>query len=667
MLHVACVKWGKAYGPEYVNTLFDMVRRNLPAGFPGDFVCLTDDPTGLEEGIKTLPLPGGLTGWWNKLCLFAPGVFPDEERVLYFDLDTVITGPLDSIATYRGGFTTLRDAYRPNGLQSAVMMWEVGCEQIWEVWHHKGCPMDERGDQGFIEDYFGEKLPPRLQDLFPEKFRSYKVECRNHIPKGTSVVFFHGHPRPHEVTTGWVPEVWKVGGGSGIEWVVTSNTDDKVLRAQVSHALTLNCAWLKPGNDTTTAIIVGGGPSLTENLFYIRGMQAAGGKVFATGNTYKYLQQQGIQPDAHVLLDAREDNYAFVPVETCPKYYASQCHPRVLAAAGPDLICWHAAMTSYESLVQDHEGAKVGGGTTVGLKAIALAFALGHRHLRLFGFDSSYGPSHHAYEQTLNDGEKTVDVTVAGRHFKCAPWMVSQYEDFKELVPILLQQGCVLRIFGDGLIPHVAALLESPQGEIKIDGLWWPSDDVHTRQAVLGTLDDLSQYIGQCAERRVAVQAGGNVGVWPKRLAEHFQHVITFEPDPRNWACLVRNVREPNVLGFNVALGERAGEVSIHHDDQNCGASYVEPGDTVKVKTLDEFELDWCDLLQLDVEGFEFKALRGARQTIERCSPVIVVELKGLGDRYGDPDERVVEWLSELGYTRVGDAHRDVIFKRISA
>lgn len=71
--------------------------------------------------------------------------------------------------------------------------------------------------------------------------------------------------------------------------------------------------------------------------------------------------------------------------------------------------------------------------------------------------------------------------------------------------------------------------------------------------------------------------------------------------------------------------------------------------------------------MQLDVEGFEFQALKGAKDTIARCSPLIVLELKGLGQRYGYADAEVEAWLTELGYERTGVAHRDVIYQRKSA
>ena len=75
MLTVACVKWGSRYDARYVNILADSVRRNLPAGFEGKFVCFTDDPIGIDNSIECRPLPGGMVGWWNKLYLFSPDDF----------------------------------------------------------------------------------------------------------------------------------------------------------------------------------------------------------------------------------------------------------------------------------------------------------------------------------------------------------------------------------------------------------------------------------------------------------------------------------------------------------------------------------------------------------------------------------------------------------------
>lgn len=54
-------------------------------------------------------------------------------RVLYLDLDTVITGSLDDLAGYSGPFAALSvedmaNERRPDGLNSSVMCWDAGKE-----------------------------------------------------------------------------------------------------------------------------------------------------------------------------------------------------------------------------------------------------------------------------------------------------------------------------------------------------------------------------------------------------------------------------------------------------------------------------------------------------------------------------------------------------------
>lgn len=70
------------------------------------------------------------------------------------------------------------------------------------------------------------------------------------------------------------------------------------------------------------------------------------------------------------------------------------------------------------------------------------------------------------------------------------------------------------------------------------------------------------------------------------------------------------------------------------------------------------------DFIQLDVEGFEHFAILGALETIERSSPLICLELKGIGKRYGHPDEDTIALLESIGYTIQARIHRDIVFVR---
>jgi uncharacterized Rossmann fold enzyme len=499
------------YSVEYVERLADMVARNLPDGFPGQLVCFTDDPSALAHlpRVKARALPAGLIGWWNKLALFAPDAFEPGSRVLYFDLDTVITGPLEDIANCQAPFAILRDAYRATGLQSSVMAWEAGnwTVDFWLTHVRERHPAILGGDQAWIEQRLdalrGFSMHPHiLQKLYPWKFASYKAGAVAGIPKGCSVVFFHGHPRPHEVTDGWVPQVWKVGGGTPAEFVPIGTVPQGVVLSNVRDSIAQGYDVLEQSEpNSAAAIICGGAPSLADNVALIGSIRAAGAALFSCNNADAYLRSRGLTPDYHVMLDGRPELSEWVNPGGI-KLYASMCHPSTLAKGAQlgELHTWHPVTEGIEEVVQ---GAfAIGGGTTVGSRAAALAYCMGFRTIILVGLDSCYRDGdHHAYAQPLNDSERVLDVACAGRAFKSAPWMCSQVEDFKTLARQLMELGCTIQTVGDGLLQHALAheRFGPPAAEERAQQLLaWIKDMENPRGAEIGVFTgDLSKRLLQ--------------------------------------------------------------------------------------------------------------------------------------------------------------------------
>lgn len=192
-------------------------------------------------------------------------------------------------------------------------------------------------------------------------------------------------------------------------------------------------------------------------------------------------------------------------------------------------------------------------------------------------------------------------------------------------------------------------------------GLYWPDDVGAKWRHSLKHVRSLEWAITACTRRRTAVQAGGNVGIWPRRMAERFERVYTFEPDDISRACLERNVFK-NVTVFAAALGASPGWCEISRE--SLGSHAVAPGDRVPVMMADALDLQDVDLLQLDVEGYEWHALMGARSTIARCHPLIQVELRNFTKKYGRSDNEVRQLLSSLGYRFVIDQPgNDAVFR----
>ena len=199
----------------------------------------------------------------------------------------------------------------------------------------------------------------------------------------------------------------------------------------------------------------------------------------------------------------------------------------------------------------------------------------------------------------------------------------------------------------------------------KIQGLYWPDDVAEKWRHSLRHVRSLEWSLVHVKRRRTALQAGGNIGLWPRRMAERFARVLTFEPDATSCACLLLNTRTcPNVEVHPLALGAALGVCDIAH--RSLGSHQVTEGRTVIVTTIDAIGLTDLDFLQLDIEGYEWHALSGGRETITRCQPLIQVELRDFTQKYGHSDAEVRGLLAELGYAEVSKQRgNDVVFEAL--
>lgn len=199
---------------------------------------------------------------------------------------------------------------------------------------------------------------------------------------------------------------------------------------------------------------------------------------------------------------------------------------------------------------------------------------------------------------------------------------------------------------------------------IQVAGLYWPDGVGQKYVHSLKHVKSIEWAIARCSQRRTAVQAGGNIGLWPRRLAASFRLVISFEPDAISRECLALNV-PANVVVRSEALGDAQRACDIER--ASLGSHRVVDGQQVPVTTVDALGLTDLDLLQLDVEGYEWHALSGAFATIHRCRPIIQVELRGFTDRYGKSDADVDALLTGLNYRRVSEQPgNDVVYEVVS-
>lgn len=235
MITVAMVyKSGGDYCASDAVKLARAVHRNLTV--PHKIVCLTDD-VAIESKFAIvewtlMPLTADLPGWWSKMELFKI-----HGSVLYFDLDTIITGNIDALAQWvinlgSKDLLMLRGFYKQDQC-SGIMGWNGDVSWIFyrfitqktQFTHrHSAIVMQcgrhmYRGDQEWLRAI----VMPQLNVTFAQDVQpgivSYKVNLQNKtyalIAEGISIICFHGKPRPCEVNPKpqWLEQHWSLCNG----------------------------------------------------------------------------------------------------------------------------------------------------------------------------------------------------------------------------------------------------------------------------------------------------------------------------------------------------------------------------------------------------------------------------------------------------------------------
>lgn len=265
--------------------------------------------------------------------------------------------------------------------------------------------------------------------------------------------------------------------GSGITVKALPNSDESAVleNIRVNSRRGLQVLGELPPHEGH-AVLVGGGPSLADSLDEIRMRQRDGQKIFALNGAAGFLDRNGIEVDCTVIMDAREDNIKFVDTSRGDQYLlASQCHTAVFEAAQGHSTLWHfAASDKIMAVLPETEAPPmlVQGGIVVGLTSMALVYMLGYRNIHLYGYDSSDREDvSHAYFQSENTAEKTrVEVWCAGQKFTSGIAMYAQAEAFPRWAQMLANEGVLITVHGEGLLPTVARNMLSAkpyQGDTK--------------------------------------------------------------------------------------------------------------------------------------------------------------------------------------------------------
>ena len=230
----ACVIHGTAYDWTYVEKLYNMLSRHIPQGIKMHVYTEHDrsvPPHMIKHCLEDWP---GITGpkksWWYKMQLFNTEHYQGD--LLYLDLDVVVMSDISwMFALSTEKFWSIRDfRYLQNenqgSMNSSVMWWDT--QRFHYVWD-EFCKTEKRhwflkypGDQDFISDTVNIQ---NRRFFDQQRIKSWRWQCLDGgydfskkqwkipgagtaIDHETSILVFHGNPKPNEVTDPVIQHYW---------------------------------------------------------------------------------------------------------------------------------------------------------------------------------------------------------------------------------------------------------------------------------------------------------------------------------------------------------------------------------------------------------------------------------------------------------------------------
>ena len=160
----------------------------------------------------------------------------------------------------------------------------------------------------------------------------------------------------------------------------------------------------------------------------------------------------------------------------------------------------------------------------------------------------------------------------------------------------------------------------------------------------------LAEALKYVKDHSIAIDGGAHLGEFTLELARYFREVIAFEPATDlsgKLKAMTRRNTNVRVLGY--ALWDKVDIVALVGNKPRGRYCIKDNKGTNISMPVDKFNLPSLGLIKLDLEGAELKALMGARATLDRYKPVVIVETKRLSERYGHNDAMVIDFLSKLG------------------
>ena len=169
-----------------------------------------------------------------------------------------------------------------------------------------------------------------------------------------------------------------------------------------------------------------------------------------------------------------------------------------------------------------------------------------------------------------------------------------------------------------------------------------------------------------------SIDVGVYRGVYSYEMSKYSEKVHSFEPNPIIFKYINKNLKKfiKNIHLYNFALSNQNKTMNLKipirnsNSDKEIFEEYYEMGKAtihnennfenyenfeIQTKTIDELSFDnKISFIKIDVEGHELEVIEGAKNTIKRDKPVLLVEIE---KQYTKKEvAESINFINSLGY-----------------
>lgn len=199
-------------------------------------------------------------------------------------------------------------------------------------------------------------------------------------------------------------------------------------------------------------------------------------------------------------------------------------------------------------------------------------------------------------------------------------------------------------------------------------------DTQKLKYGLYGEIDELTFFKKQFSKNDTFLDIGANMGFYTVLAAKFVNQVVAIEPIRKNVALIklslelqardnwtiYQKLASDKEEEFHFLEVEQSGLSRLIKNNEEKARKHIELEygkleTSIKKYTsmsVDALELTRLDLIKIDIEGFELKAIMGALRTLERCKPrLIMIEVvEEAMSLYGDSLDKLLSMLGSLGY-----------------